>query len=390
MISRFRNRSRAQALQGALERYERMVADGADQTAARAKIADAPGLTPEDTAIFALAARLQASGAAIPEPSARSVEAFARRLRAEQIPDRPGRLRFELSLRPRFQVAPALMAAAVAVFAVLLVPGLHSLPGDGLYGLKTASESARAFITTGPSEARLRIGFAEKRFEEVDDLLARAANQALGGVGTYAAGAAEIDDPELTRLVGETLARAGIEIVKAAQILIAEPNATAADLAQLVTVSRQGQDVAESAAVQLPTVEPPARTTATTLARVEAQAEAVQRLNVPPPTPGPCATSSPSPAPTTTPVPTWTPTPSLEATPEPIPTASPTATPCVSPSPSPTPTPVPTAQPDGTPAPVPAPTDTSATAEEPTEDGNSMEQASVQSADQRPGAVPAG
>jgi hypothetical protein len=390
MISRLREYRSARALQGALERYERLVAEGADEGAARAKIADQVGA---DSAIFALATRLQASAAQMPEPSPRSVEAFARRLRAEPATDAPSPYRRALTQlalrRPRFQFAPAAAAAAVAVFAVLLIPGLNSLPGDALYGLKTASENTRVFVASGTSEARVRIGLAEERFEEVDDLLARAKNhQALGGVpGTYAAAAGDIDDPELAKLVGETLSRAGEQIVAAAQILIAEPTATATDLAALVAVSRQGQDVAESAAVQLPTVSPPARNTATTLARVEAQAEAVRKLGGPVTTPGPCPTATA--VPTTTPTSSPTATPSLDSTPAPIPTASPMPTPCVTPTPTPTPTPAPTAAPEATPAP-PVETQAPAAEGEPSDDGNSDDQASVESADQGPAAIPAG
>jgi len=397
MISRIREYRRARALQGALERYGRMVSQGTDEGAARAKIADQAKLDRTDSVIFALAARLAASAAQIPEPSSKSVEAFARRLRAEPAPERLspyGKALAQLALlRPRFQFAPAAAAAAVAVFAVLLIPGLNGVPGDALYGLKTASESARVFIASGPSEARVRIGLAEERFEEVDRLLERVKNQqAFGGAGTYAAAAGEIDDPELAKLVGETLSRAGVQIVTAAQILIAEPTTTAADLVQLVAVSRQGQEVAESAAVQLPTVEPPARSTATTLARVEAQAEAVQKLSEPVTTPGPCPTATPTPTPTpiptTTPTATPTPTPSLDSTPAPIPTASPSPTPCVSPTPSPTPTPVATTAPEATPAP-PAESEAPSAEGEPLDDENSDDQASVQSADQSP-AIPAG
>ncbi len=391
MISRIREYRRTRALQGALERYERLIAGGLDQGAARAKIADQLGA---DSVIFALAARLQASAAQMPEPSPRSVEAFARRLRAETMPEPPspyGKALAQLALRrPRFQFAPAAAAAAVAVFAVLLIPGLNSLPGDALYGLKKASESSRVFISSGPSEAHVRIGLAEERFEEVDNLLARARNQqAFGGTGMYAAGAGDIDDAEIVKLVGETLYRAGQQIVAAAQILIAEPTSTSNDLAQLVAVSRQGQQVAETAAVQLPTVEPPARNTATTLARVEAQAEAVRKLSGPVPTPGPCPTATPTPVETTTPTPSPTPTPSLDSTPATIPTASPAPTPCVSPTPSPTPTQVPTSAPESTPAPA-APTEAPAAEGEPPVDGNSDDQASVQSADQGPAAIPAG
>jgi hypothetical protein len=390
MISRFREYRSARALHRALERYERLVAQGSDEGAARAKISDQLGA---DSAIFALAARLHMSAAQMPEPDPRSVEAFARRLRAEPVPEQPSRLAALQRLaipRPRFQFAPLAAAAAVAVFAVFLIPALNSLPGDALYGLKTASENTRVLISSGPSEARVRLGLAEERFEEVDDLLERAANQqAFAGAGTYAAAVGDIDDPELVKLVAETLSRAGEQIVAAAQILIATPTATATDLAQLVAISRQGQQVAETAALQLPTVEPPARNTVTTLARVEAQAEAVRKLGAPVTTPEPCPTATPTPIPTATPTTSPTPTPSLDSTPAPIPTASPAPTPCVSPTPSPTPTPVPTAPPEATPVP---PVETQApTAEgEPSEDGNSDDQASVQSAEQGSAGIPAG
>jgi hypothetical protein len=378
MISRIRERHRAQALQAGLERYERMLADGTDPLAAKAKIAKALGA---DAAVFAIAAHLGDAQAPVDAPA--PSKAFAARLRAERLPTGP-----RLVWRPRFSFAPLAAAAAITVFAVLLIPAFSSLPGDTLYALKTASENTRVLIASGPGEAHVRIELAKERFEEVDGLISRAQNQALG-VGTVAAGAPDIDDPEIAGLVATTLQRAGEQIVKAAQILIAEPGATTTDLDELVAVSRQGQAVAENAAVQLPNVEPPARKTVTTLERVEAQAEAVRRLSVPVTTPGPCATPAPSPDPEATPTPTASPTPVAGATPTPSPTATPVPTPCISPSPSPTPQP--TSEPATSPDPLPAPTESAPGASEgSSEDGNGQDMASVQGEDERVAEVRAG
>ncbi|MEX0874642.1 MAG: hypothetical protein WD646_08635 [Actinomycetota bacterium] len=373
MISRIRSQRRAQALQTALERYQRVLADGTDPSAAKAEIAEALG---SDAAVFAIAAHLGDARAHVSAPA--PSKAFAARLRAERVPAAP-----KLVWRPRLSFAPLAAAAAITVFAVLLIPAFSSLPGDTLYALKTASENTRVLIASGPGEARVRIELAKERFDEVDALISRAQNQALG-VGTMAAGAPDIDDPEIAGLVATTLQRAGEQIVNAAQILIAEPGATTTDLDELVAVSRQGQEVAENAAVQLPNVEPPARKTVTTLERVEAQAEAVRRLAVPVTTPGPCATPTPSPDPaaTPTPTPTATPTPVAGATPTPSPTATPVPTPCISPSPSPTSQPA--SEPATSPEPLPAPTENTAGASEgSSDDGNGQDVASVQGGDER-------
>lgn len=337
----YRDRREADALQQALERFERLLRDGIRADEAGAAIQS--GLEPGLARLFMLSAGLRRAGARAPEPGFARV--FEERLRAARVVRR---------IEPRRQSRGPGLATLAAAACIVLVAGVlfsasRSLPGDALYGVKRASETAQVGLASGPAEARLRLGFAQTRLEEVEGLLARARQQVVGAPGTAVASeAADISDPMLSQLIKDTLEEAKRQITTAADILIADPT-DAESLDRLAEVARQGSTIAADVARDLPASEkPPILDTALVLAEVEAQAKAARDKIPPTPTPPPCDT----PTPTVTPSPatgTAEPTPTPEA-PSPSPSASPSATPgsteptpsptpCISPSPSPTPSP---------------------------------------------------
>ncbi len=358
MTGRTRSRRRAEALQQALERYERALAKGTDAETARREVAATLG---DDARLLMLAAGMGQAQAPVPAP--KSVERFASQLRTSKV-------RRKLVLAPRRPAlgwAPLALAACTMLFAALLVPSLRSLPGDSLYSVKTTAEDARVWFASGPAEARVRLGLANERFSEVERLVERAhledaAHALVGGeLDGVAGGLDGIENPELAVLIDTTLAEAGRQIETAADILISHP-ATAADLDALVTISQEGHKLASDVADELPNVsQPPVLDTAVKLAKIEAKAKAA-RMNVDPETtPPPCATPSPSPEPTTTPEasPVENATSTAVESPSPDPTTTPEPTPCTSPTPSPTPTPTPdpAATTEAEPEPTPVPDD---------------------------------
>jgi hypothetical protein len=352
----FRERREAQALQDALERYERALGDGVDAGQARSDAGRGLG---ELNRPFALATSMAHAATEItPDP------AFARRV-AMQIREAPvARREVARRLAPRFRFAPFAAAAAVLVAALVLIPSFGSLPGESLYAVKGAAEDARVWFASGPREARIRLSLASKRFEEVEQLIDNSRVRVMGGPGILAVGMdlTDIDDPALARLIEGALRNAGEQLEAAAQILTEAP-ARQEDLDDLVAVTTRGRTLATEVADELPNPEqPPVLRTAVTLARIEAKAKAAQMTNraEAEPTLEPCPTPSASPSPSPSPTPaepdaTPTPTPTLtpgtdetEPTPSPTPEASesPSSDACVTAEPTATPSPTPAA--DGT------------------------------------------
>jgi hypothetical protein len=362
MSRRQPDRSEYEALQKALERHDGLLAKGIEPEAARDRIAaDLEGTAA--ASLFSLATALSDAAAPMPEPA--FADAFAARLRADaaqlrtegavQRLARRERRRFGIRL-PFLQVpgfAYAASAAAIAIFAGLLIPAFRSLPGDSLYGLKRASETARIAIVSGPREARLRLHLAADRFEEVEKLIDRSEVKGAGP-GLAALSAADIKDPHLAALIQSTLAEAREQIEVAAKILIAAPAqpATTEALGDLVVVTQRGRKLAEQVAEDLPVArQERVLNTVVTFAKIEAQAKAAkaekEQMQTAPATLQPCDTPTPSPETSATPS---SPAPAASASPEPSvsPTTTPESTPCV--SPSPTPVPSPTATPAATPS----------------------------------------
>jgi hypothetical protein len=352
-------------LQDALEAYERALAEGGD--AERLREVYAAGLG-DDRMAFLLATSLPDVAAPTPEPA--FAAAFAAKLRATAAAEPQD----AVVLRPRFgaRIAPLAIAACTIAFAALLIPAFDALPRESLYALKGAAEDARVWFATGSDEASVRVDIADERFAEVEALLEGAELRALASSGTGLLAAPMIDaieDPEVARLIEETLADASFQLEKAAEILTNYP-ATTQDLDRLVDTSRRGQELATQVSDDLPNAsQPPVVRTVVKLAKIEAEAKAA-KMKVEdeqnPPTPGPCATPTPTPTatPTTepdagtddagsdelTPAPEETPEveqseSGIEADPSPSPT--PESTPCISPTPSPEPSP--TTDPEFTP-----------------------------------------
>lgn len=351
MSDRYSDRRDAEALQEALERHQDLLAKGVAATKARARIAsELPG---QASALFALAAGMGDAAAPTPAPSEQFTERLAARLGAtgKVVQLRPRR-RLSAWRLPSFGLAAA--AAAIAIFAGLLVPAFRSLPGDPLYALKRVSENARVAIVSGSTEAQLRMHIANERYEEVEALVERAQLSEVGPGLAAASIVEDINDPELIELIRDTLADAEEQIQAAAAILISEPTDVQA-LSDLVAISQRGRQLVQEIAEDVPAIDkPPVMSTVVSLAKIEAEAKAAKMVaeqsaeQQPQPALQPCDTPTPeptdaSPQPTGTDEPAATPT----SSPTPEPTVTPEPTPCL--SPSPTPTPSPTATPTPTP-----------------------------------------
>ena len=368
----FRERRQAQALQDALERYERAVSAGTEPAQART---DA-GAGLEDLARPFVLATSIADAAAQVEPDAAFARRVAMQLRSAQVVARHAPRR----RAPRFGFAPLATAAAAVAAAVVLIPSFGALPGEPLYAVKGTAEDARVWFASGPREARVRLSLANERFEEVEQLIDRSRIQVLGGPGVYAASISisDIDDPELARLIEGALRSAGEQLEAAAEILTEEP-APQEDLDALVEVTSRGRALADDVAEELPNTEQrPVLRAAVKLAKIEAKAKAAQQMTArAEPTPEPCPTPTPTPTPSPTPDASATPTPSPTLTPgadesQPSPdTASETATAsessedaCTTPSPSPSPSPSPEVEPSAEPSPSAQAEEQSATVEQ--------------------------
>lgn len=360
MTPRFRESRQADALQKALERHQRLLAGGADPAKAGKTVF--AGLDPKIGRLFGLAVGLAEATTPAPEPD--FAEAFAQRLATVQLLPLPAerarrRLRMPSTGRvPGFGYAAA--AAAIAIFAGILVPAFRSLPGDSLYALKRASEAARVGVVSGPREARVRLSLASERFEEVEGLVERAQTSELSpGIGAAPA-AQDIKDPRIAELIRTTLQDAQEQIQVAAEILIEQPRTTvaAADLDDLLEITTRGRQLAEAVVEDLPeTKQSRVFHTVVRLAKIEAEAKAA-RMKVEPEPLKPCDTPTPTPTPSPTPsAPEQdgaSPTPfvSPSPTPSPQPTTRPSPTPCISPTPSPTPDPTVAPTPETTSAPT--------------------------------------
>ena len=132
-------------------------------------------------------------------------------------------------------------AAAIMVLGGVMVPALHSLPGDSLYALKTGSESVRVFFASG--RVKLASGSRSRTSGS-----ARSRNSSLAvvcvrrGSARKRHQAIENIDPMLATLIKSTLQEATQEVTRAAAILISQPQDDATGLDQLVAVSRRGQN----------------------------------------------------------------------------------------------------------------------------------------------------
>jgi len=397
--SDFSERRDADALQGAWERYERLLAAGADPEYAAEQASKL--LTPGAASLFAIADAVRVSARPVPSP------AFAARMEADLMSSYEDVRRLQprrgLLSRTRRTAGSTMMAfaACIALLAGVLLASSHSLPGDGLYGLKRSSEEAQLAIVWGPSEAHVRISLAQRRLDEVQGLFARTRTSVLGAPGSNVAGGLDDIDPHIAQLIRETLAQAEQQITIAANILIGQHvvgRADASALARLVTVAHHGAAIAKGVAVTLPSPDkPPVLTTADNLAIVAAKAEAVQQQQQAAPAQ---ATATPCPSPSATPTPSPTPSPSPTSTPEgasPAASASakPSSTPAATPEradPCARPTPTPTPTPSATPAPA-SPAGKKKSAESspgPQSDGGSATQAGSGDASSAPsGAQPA-
>jgi hypothetical protein len=111
----------------------------------------------------------------------------------------------------------AAVAATVVVLAMILGGAVliskKSQPGDHLYGLKRASESAQlALAPNASARAKLRLNFASTHLDEVASLLPGGAN---------ASGVAQVS-PHVVSLVDSTLASADSDVMSASQTLGAQ------------------------------------------------------------------------------------------------------------------------------------------------------------------------
>jgi hypothetical protein len=248
--------------------------------------------------------------------------------------------------------------------------------------VKGAAEDTRVWFASGPREARIRLSLANERFEEVEQLIDDSRVRVLGGPGVLAAGVnlADINDPELARLIEGALRNAGEQLEAAAKILTEEP-APKEDLDALVQVTTRGRALATDVADELPNPEqPPVLRAAVRLAKIEAKAKAAQKTAqvsdepTPEPCPTPSATPAPSPSPETgsespSPSPTLTPGPDgTEPTTTPSPTPSPTPSGCATPEPTPSPTPTVEPETSGEPTPS-APSDQQSATVDDADDG---------------------
>ncbi len=370
MGSRMSDRSQeslpAEALQQALERHAGLLAEGAEGAAARARIASELGS--EVGALFTLAVGI--GDAAAPAPAPQFADEFEARLRRTRIitteqrqakERRAHRRRQFLRLFEMPQFGFAAAAAAIAIFAGLLIPAFRSLPGDSLYALKRATETARLSVVSGPREAHLRLRLADQRFEEVEDLVERAQLAEVGPGLAATAAVQDIKDPKIARLIEETLADAQEQLEAAATILITiERSSDTQALDDLVVVSQRGRKLAAEVAEDLPApAKPPVLNSVVRFAKIEAEAKAA-RAQEETQSPPPCATPTPTPTPTETSA-----SPAAEtATPTPTTTTTPQPTPCESPSPTPTPTPTPTQSPEEASASGSTPTPASTSAQQ--------------------------
>jgi hypothetical protein len=354
VTDRFSDQRDAEALQEALDRHLDLLGKGVTTRKSGQRVASE--LQGEAGVLFRLAVGMQEAAAPIPSPSIEFTERVAARLastgKVVHLAPRRAGLRGLLRF-PGLGVAAA--AAAIAIFAGLLVPAFRSLPGDPLYAVKRLSENTRVAVVSGSTEAQLRLHIADERYEEVEALVERAQLREVGPGLAAAAIVEDINDPRLVELIEETLADAQEQIEAAATILIAE-STDVQGLQDLVVISQRGRQLVTEIAEDLPTpIKPPVLSGAVSLAKIEAEAKAAKMVAEQSQEPQralqPCDTPTPEPTPTTTTEapgsaePTTLPTP----TETPQPTTTPEPTPCLAPSPTPTPPPTDAPSPTATP-----------------------------------------
>jgi hypothetical protein len=113
-----------------------------------------------------------------------------------------------------------LVTATMTVLIVLLGGTVwlsrSALPGDALYGVKRASESAQLSLTTGDTaRGRELLSFAKTRADEVQELLGQAGAMALGDGPQAAAGVSG----RTAQLISDTLGSADDDVRQAARLL---------------------------------------------------------------------------------------------------------------------------------------------------------------------------
>jgi hypothetical protein len=167
--------------------------------------------------LVAIAPRVIAESAA---DTARFVEVAPSKATA-RVPARPrhtdsafARLR-GFSLGRPLAVATSVLAAFLVLFGGAVWMSQKALPGDALYGLKRASESAQLTFDSSPtSKARDYLSFAQERSEEVQGLLHRSSASAAG-VGVHAGGV----DSHTADLIESTLSSADSDVKSASALL---------------------------------------------------------------------------------------------------------------------------------------------------------------------------
>jgi hypothetical protein len=193
--------------------------------------ADDPGRSP-DPAIRELVAALAAvRPAPAPDPRFRAelraqLVAVTPRLVAEgplaapaPAPGRWRRVLARLRIGRKLRIATAVLAVAAVGLSGTVWLSRGALPGDALYGLKRASESARFSLTSGSvARAKDLLAFAKTRADEVADLLGHAGASGPGpaadGIGAATASlvrstldAADDDLRQASRLLGAQAVR---------------------------------------------------------------------------------------------------------------------------------------------------------------------------------------
>ncbi|HEY4689192.1 MAG TPA: LamG-like jellyroll fold domain-containing protein [Anaerolineae bacterium] len=290
-------------------------------------------------------------------------------------------------------VSALLMAALILLGSVGIVFAMaqNALPGDALYGLKTAVE--RIQVAISPSEAdkvQLHLAFAQTRLQEVATLTARGryseiptamsdfqrqidattsglkavanedavrgamlAHEVTGAMANYMNALAALRDssPQQAKSSSETVALAP-----------AAGKSSAAEQAPAETAVALALPTATSiptARIELYPVSTGAPTQAATQVVVENAGSAAitspmapAPTDTPQPTPTLTPSSTPTSTPSATPTPTWTSTPSPTDSPTATDTPTPTHTPVPTDTPTDTPTPTATSTATDTPAPV--------------------------------------
>jgi Domain of unknown function (DUF5667) len=120
-----------------------------------------------------------------------------------------------ISLGRPLAVAASVLTAFVMLFGGAVWASQKALPGDALYGLKRASESAQLTFDSSPTaKARDYLSFAKERTDEVDGLLNRSGSSAAG-VGVHAGGI----DSHTADLIESTLSSSDSDVMSASTLL---------------------------------------------------------------------------------------------------------------------------------------------------------------------------